>query len=233
MTRYKKHHQYRHWCLPTRWILSFASNWKHCYQAFKPNCPPYAFREAFPNTHWIHPSLSFQTKISSFRLWVFILECHYDLVPINIKDQFIRGPSNTTLQIDILTKAGHLTIYEETVKHAEAFETALLDQFKLNEIANLSISHISNYRRQRQNSPTKLQRPSHGRGSTSYGAPESNNWSSKCPAWGKNCLNLQCPNYFGQVCPKEKRNPDSAKALLRHAHYNSTNDSYTNSTTNC
>ena len=97
------------------------------------------------------------------------------MVPINIKDQFIRGPSNTTLQIDILTKAGHLTIYEETVKHAEAFETALLDQFKLNEIANLSISHISNYRRQRQNSPTKLQRPSDGRGSTSYGAPESNN----------------------------------------------------------
>ena len=58
------------------------------------------------------------------------LECHYDLVPINVKDQFICGLFNTTLQTDILAKAGHLTTLEEPVKHAEAFETALCDQSK-------------------------------------------------------------------------------------------------------
>ena len=57
-------------------------------------------------------------------------ECHYDLVPINVKDQFICGLFNTTLQTDILAKAGHLTTLEEPVKHAEAFETALCDQSK-------------------------------------------------------------------------------------------------------
>ena len=126
------------------------------------------------------------------------------MVPINIKDQFIRGPSNTTLQIDILTKAGHLTILEETVKHAEAFETALLDQFKLNEIANLSISHIFNYRCQRQNSLTKLQRQSHGRGSTSYGAPESNNDHQNALHGGK--IALTCSARITSVEYAQKKN---------------------------
>ena len=54
------------------------------------------------------------------------MSCHYDLVPIKIKDQFNHG-LNTTVQTDIQAKAGHLTTLEEIVKHAEAFETAFRD----------------------------------------------------------------------------------------------------------
>ena len=131
-------------------------------------------------------------------------KCHYDLVPINVKDQFICGLFNTTLQTHILAKVGHLTTLEKMVKHVEAFETVLHDHSKLNKIANPLISCISDYHCQCQNSPTKPQHLCPGYGSTSHGAPGSNNRSSKCPAWEKNCLNCNIPNHFAQVCHKEK-----------------------------
>ena len=48
--------------------------------------------------------------------------CHYDLQPINIRCQLIRGLHNETLHIDILAKAKTLTELEDVVKHAESFE---------------------------------------------------------------------------------------------------------------
>ena len=50
--------------------------------------------------------------------------CSFDLLPMNVKDQFIRGLANNVLQTDILTKANQLKSLEDTVKHAETFEAA-------------------------------------------------------------------------------------------------------------
>ena len=141
------------------------------------------------------------------------------MVPINVKDQFICELFNTTLETDILAKAAYLKTLEEIVKHAEVFETALHDLSKLNEIANPLISHISDCHCQCQSNPSKPERPCPGCGSTSHGAPERNDQSSKCPAWGKNCLNSNIPNHFARVCQKEKQTPDIANTLIAHVHY--------------
>ena len=56
------------------------------------------------------------------------LAINYDLFPIQVKDQLIKGLRNTTLQADILTKTATLDTLEGVIKYAEAYETALLDQ---------------------------------------------------------------------------------------------------------
>ena len=68
-------------------------------------------------------------------------DCHYDLVPINWKDQFISGSFNTILQTEILAKDGHLTTFEEIVEHAEAFETAVHIQTKQN-TKSINFKHL-------------------------------------------------------------------------------------------
>ena len=57
--------------------------------------------------------------------------CQFDRVPVHVKDQFIRGLFNHTLQTDTPAKVGHLKTLEQIIVHAEAFETALRDQSKL------------------------------------------------------------------------------------------------------
>lgn len=57
--------------------------------------------------------------------------CYADISSEYIKYQFICGINNQTLQTDMLAKAEHLTNVEETVKHAEAFETAISDQIRI------------------------------------------------------------------------------------------------------
>ena len=166
---------------------------------FEPNCP----------THHMHFGNLDQTPNKSIKTYLVRLKsaalncefscpkCYYDLVHINLKDQFIHSS-------DILAKASYLTTLEEIVKHTEAFENTLHDHSKLNEIANPSISHISDYHLQCQNSLIKPQCLCPGHGSTSHSAPGSNNWLSKCLAWLKNCLNCNIPNHFARVCCKEK-----------------------------
>ena len=63
--------------------------------------------------------------------------CQHDLTPLKVKDQFIRGLYNETLQTDILAKASQLTSLEDTIKHAEAFETALWNQTSLQKSAEV------------------------------------------------------------------------------------------------
>ena len=57
--------------------------------------------------------------------------CNSDLQHLHIKDQFIRGLHNETLQANILAKGGYLPNLTDIIKHAEAFETALHDQLYL------------------------------------------------------------------------------------------------------
>ena len=154
--------------------------------------------------------------------------CQCDLVPPHVKDQFISGLFNNTLQTDILANASHLQTFEQLIVHAEAFETALRDQLTLNDTTTLSsISCISDYRKRHQNKPTWSSSPCPGCGSHSHGTPGTNDWSTKCPAWGKNCLNCSIPNHFAKVCRKDKCNPDSANALIAHVFYDQQKDTYT------
>ena len=80
--------------------------------------------------------------------------CQCDLLPLHVKDQFICGIFNKNLQTDFLAKAGNLQTLEQLIAHA-AFETALQDQLTLNDTTAPSpISCISDYCKQRQNTPT-------------------------------------------------------------------------------
>ena len=54
--------------------------------------------------------------------------CKTDIFNINIKDQFIHGFHNKTLQTDILATATQLKTTDDIIKHAEALERALRDQ---------------------------------------------------------------------------------------------------------
>ncbi len=57
--------------------------------------------------------------------------CQYDLQPINIRQQLIRGLHNETLHIDILAKAENLKSLEDVIKHPESFESAQRDHQKI------------------------------------------------------------------------------------------------------
>ena len=49
--------------------------------------------------------------------------CEHDLSDIYIKDQFIRGVANSTLQTDLLAKAMVLKSLEQNICHAESVES--------------------------------------------------------------------------------------------------------------
>ena len=55
-------------------------------------------------------------------------KCKSDESHVRIRDQFIQGLLNVTLQTDILAKANALKTLEDVANHARAFETALRDQ---------------------------------------------------------------------------------------------------------
>ena len=73
--------------------------------------------------------------------------CQHDLLPLNVKDQFIRGLNNSMLQTDILAKAETLNTLELAVKHAEAFESALHDQSRLQDTSEAMAARTSDYKR--------------------------------------------------------------------------------------
>ena len=149
------------------------------------------------------------------------LGCQFDLATIHVKDQFIRGLFNHTLQTDILAKADHLKTLKQIIAHAKAFETALRlrDQSKLCGPSDPSISKISDYRKQRHIKANCSSSPCLGCGSQSHGPSGSNDQSTKFPAWGKNCLNCNITNHFAKVCRKERQNPGDANALTAQVQY--------------
>ena len=98
-------------------------------------------------------------------------------------------------------------------------ETALRDQSKLSDPTDPSILKISDYCKQCHIKANQSSCQCPGCGSQSHSAPGSNNQSTKCPTWGKDCLNCNITNHFAKVCQKEKRNPDSANALIAQVQY--------------
>ena len=166
--------------------------------------------------------------------------CKFDLQPVNVRDQFIRGIRNSTLQTDILAKADSLKTLEEIQKNAQAFETALHDQSKLSDPADVMAASGSNFRRYPPRKSTYQDQSQHSRrscsgcGSTDHGQGMR---TSVCPAWGKNCLNCDTPNHFARVCRQKKREgsyqkqpatkADSASALIAQVEFHRDTQTYT------
>ena len=148
--------------------------------------------------------------------------CNYDLQSEHIKDQFIRGLFNESLQTDILAKASHLKTLEDIIKHAEAFEAAMRDQQKLQNSSEVMAARSSYKGLQKPFPPRDDKPPSHGShkqpcsgcGSLAHGQKNAKDRPTRCPAWGTTCHNCQIPNHFARVCRKKK---DSANALLTDA----------------
>ena len=157
--------------------------------------------------------------------------CHFDLQSINIKDQFIRGLQNESIQID--RKASQLKTLEDVVKHSEAFETAQCDQIQLQGSSEVMAARMSDYQKKKKepNLPKpQTTRPCSGCGSHSHGQPGSNDRSTKFPAWVKNCLNCKIPNHVAQVCQQQSQS-DSAQALIASVEYDQDSDTFTTATT--
>ena len=72
--------------------------------------------------------------------------CNSDLQHLHIKDQFIRGLHNETLQADILAKARYLPNLTDIIKHTEAFETALCEQLYLQKLCDHA-ARVSDYKK--------------------------------------------------------------------------------------
>ena len=72
------------------------------------------------------------------RLLFMVVDCEFicpayshDLSNSNLKDQFLRGLQDETLQTGLSVKASRLKTIEDIVKHAEAFETAVREESQL------------------------------------------------------------------------------------------------------
>ena len=145
--------------------------------------------------------------------------CNYNLLDNHVKDQLIRGLHNNSIQTDILAKANQLKTLQDVIKHAEAYETALRDQTKIQQSAEASVAGISEYKRNKTAQKSNANKCS-GCGSNSHGLPGSNDRSSKCPAWGKTCSNCHIPNHYASVCRRPKRQINEANALIASLTYN-------------
>ena len=134
--------------------------------------------------------------------------CSTDLQPMHIRDQFIRGLFNETLQTDILAKASQLKSLEDIVKHSEAFEAATRDQQKLqsSDIHALRSSTYKKNNSQQKSSTAQSDKktPCSGCGSLTHGQKGAQDRPTHCPAWGTTCHNCQIPNHFARVCRKKK-----------------------------
>ena len=76
--------------------------------------------------------------------------CEHDISDIYIKDQFIKGIANNTLQTNLLAKAGVLKSLDQNVCYAEASELALQDQTAMTNTSDIATIRMSTYHRQKQ-----------------------------------------------------------------------------------
>ena len=166
-------------------------------------------------------------------------KCTEDISETYIKDQFVRGVLNESLQTDLLAKAGTLTNLNHYVSHAETFEAAMRDQSNITTNSNeIAAIRLSTYRRHKQTpTPTTSQHTTcSGCGSKDHGAPGSNNRHRTCPAWGKTCTNCGKPNHFAKVCRLKDSIRNVADAefadmdLVAHVTFDQKTNTYTSNT---
>ena len=146
-------------------------------------------KQCNPTVHWLHFRSIHQLRQESIKDFVVRLRssapdcefqcpnCHFDLQSINIKDQFIRGLHNESIQTDILAKASQLKTLEDVIKHSEAFETAQRDQIQLQGSSEVMAARMSDYQKKKKqpNLPKpQTTHPCSGCSSHSHGQPGSN-----------------------------------------------------------
>ena len=173
--------------------------------------------------------------------------CQFDMEPLNVRDQFIKGVRDNTLQVDILAKADILKTLEDVQRHAEAFEAAVHDQTKLTDTSEVMAAE-RRYRDQTKSNDTsevmaaerrfrRSSYPKRNQKSSCYGCGGSSHGGdrkSRCPAWGKKCLNCGNMNHFARVCLQKKDSEyqkveevDSAEALIAHVQFDEVSQTYT------
>ena len=69
---------------------------------------------------------------------------------MNIKDQFIRGLQNESIQTDILAKASQLKTLEDVIKHSETFETAQRNHIQLQGSSAMMTASMSDYQKKKK-----------------------------------------------------------------------------------
>ena len=129
--------------------------------------------------------------------------CEHDLSSINIKDQLIRGLCNAKLQAEVLAKANQLKSLDDIINYVEASETALRDQSKLSSghDKNAPDSAFRFHQKKRlQRQQKQLNPPDATKERCKGCGNDKHDRATKCPAWGKDCLNCGLPNHFAGVC---------------------------------
>ena len=133
-------------------------------------------------------------------------ECQHDLSSINIKDQFIRGLNNSTLQAEILAKTNQLKTLEDVISYAESFETAIRDQTSLSNQTNPpDTAYKFNTKNKQPSANQKSKGKCNGCGEEPHNRP------NKCKAWGKDCNNCGKTNHFASVCYRKGPSKDASQ----------------------
>ena len=131
-------------------------------------------------------------------------ECRFNLSDVNIKDQFVSGLYNETLQTDILAKNNQLVTLTSIIDHAKAYETAMRHQSELHDSAEVRAARMSDYKRKQSNGrfrkQSNKQQSCSGCGSNSHGIQGTPERANNCPAWGKTCNKCNILNHFASVC---------------------------------
>ena len=143
-------------------------------------------------------------------------KCKNDESDARLRDQFIQGLSNSSLQTDILAKANTLKELGDVVNHAKSFDSALRDHVDIqtNNINNDSVlAARSSYQRNKQVSYNK-----NANSGCMHCGGERNHKTHKerakhCPAFGKKCDNCHKYNHYTHLC-LGKKTDNTALALV-------------------
>ena len=122
---------------------------------------------------------------------------------------------------------------QKTSLNTVNYESAQRDQLTLHKLTEASIARTSLYQ-QRKHCPTqplakqanksKSARLCPGCRSHSHGQRESNDYLTKCPAWGRFCNHCKIPHHFSFLC--QQKPSESASALIAQVYYDSQSDAY-------
>ena len=119
-----------------------------------------------------------------------LCSCKHDLTPLIVKDQFIRGLYNETLQTDILAKASQLAPLEDTIKHAEPFETVYRTRLPFkNQQKSKQQEHQNIVASSTPNTATNQTPVNHVLAVAAFHTePPVPTTDQACPAWGNNAF---------------------------------------------
>ena len=166
-----------------------------------------------------------EESVSQFhiRLKTAAIDCEYeyeckgckvknDLSEEYIKDQFIRGLKNETLQTEILSKSDELKTLKQVIKHAESFEIALRDKNSFRnsqseqDTDETTVHQATSFHQYMNQNSKKPNKKFKNLGIKCKFCNLNHAFGRKlCPAWGKTCHGCNEENHFKICCPKTKK----------------------------